>query len=58
MYFTSYLKVVYKWVVRINTKIPLVKSVKNKKMENRLIDVFKNESFLRGKSVEVFKSLC
>jgi len=23
-------------------------------MENRLIDVFKNEPFLRGKSVEVF----
>lgn len=40
----------------INKKIPLAKPVINKEIKNRLIDAFKNEPFLRGKSVEVFEN--
>jgi len=37
-------------------KAPLTKTVINKEMENKLIEAFRNEPFLRGESVEVFEN--
>jgi len=36
-------------------KVPLTKTVINEEMENKLIEAFRNEPFLRGKSVEEFE---
>jgi len=37
-------------------KVPLTKTVINEEMESKLIEAFRNEPFLRGKSVEVFEN--